>query len=182
MSENDKHSLKKVFLSSYSDLVRTIARRLGSREQAEDALHDAYIRLERSGEMSAQSPRAYLVRMALNIATDTWRVENRVQRKSGVPRQESSSLRTTLDRDAALNAIDETPDAERVAVARSEFRRLEAILAELPERRRAIFQAIWLEGVTPEEAAERFDLAVRTIQQELKWARDHCFERFKEKP
>lgn len=181
MSEDEKHSLRLAFLSNYSNLVKTITRRLGSRERAEDALHDAYLRLERSGEVSAQSPRAYLVRMALNIATDTWRSENRPKRKPGLP-QESRTVLTTLGRDAALNAIDESPDAERVAVARSELRRVEAILAELPERRRAIFEAIWLEGATPEQVARRFNLAVRTIQQELKWAREHCFERFKDTP
>ncbi|HEY4275179.1 MAG TPA: sigma-70 family RNA polymerase sigma factor [Rhizomicrobium sp.] len=180
MSENDKYVLRKVFLNSYSDLVKTITKRLGSRERAEDALHDAYIRLERNGEVSAQSPRAYLVRMALNIATDTWRAENHPKRIPGVP-QESRSILTAMGRDAALNAIDENPDAERVAVARSDLRRLNAILAELPARRRAIFEAIWLEGATPEQAADRFDLALRTIQQELKLAREHCFARFREK-
>jgi RNA polymerase sigma factor (sigma-70 family) len=182
MSEDGKYALRKVFLSSYADLVKTITRRLGSRERAEDALHDAYLRLERNGEVSAQSPRAYLVRMALNIATDSWRTEHRVERKSGVPRQESSSILTSFEGDAALNAIDDSPDAERIAVARSEFRRLEVILAELPERRRVIFETVWLEGLSPEEAALRFNLAVRTIQLELKLAREHCFKRFRAKP
>jgi RNA polymerase sigma-70 factor (ECF subfamily) len=180
MSESDKNSLRAIFLASYSDLVKTVTRKLGSRERAEDALHDAYLRLERGGEISAHSPRGYLIRMALNIATDNWRSDSRISRGAAALRQDTDARISVSEGDALLDAIDESPDAERVAVARSELRRLEAVLAELPERRRTIFEAVWIEGITPEEAARRFSLALRTVQQELKLAREHCGKRFGE--
>jgi RNA polymerase sigma-70 factor (ECF subfamily) len=184
MTDSSKGSLRTIFLSSYADLVKTITRKLGSRERAEDALHDAYLRLERTGEIGAlQSPRAYLVRMALNIATDNWRAESRTMRGPAALRQDaitSSQILSVSEGDALLHAIDESPDAERVAVARSEVRRLEAILAELPERRRAIFEAVWVEGISHEEAARRFSVSLRTVQQELKLAREFCGRRFGE--
>jgi RNA polymerase sigma-70 factor (ECF subfamily) len=180
MTEDAKKSLRTFFLSGYADLVKTVTRKLGSRERAEDALHDAYLRLERTGEISAlQSPRAYLVRMALNIATDNWRAESRTMRGPAAlrPQTDAGAALSISEGDALLNAVDESPDAERVAVARSEMRRLETILAELPERRRAIFEAVWVEGLSHEEAVRRFGISLRSVQQELKLAREYCAKR-----
>src|SRR5262249_27246716 len=157
-------ALKAFLLGSYADLVKAVTRRLGSRERAEDALHDVYLRLERNGEINVQRPRAYLVRMALNIATDTWRSENPAVRGGAMAPQGGTAMLSAQDGDAVLDAIDENPDAEQIAIDRSELRRLEAILAELPQRRRAIFEAVWIVGETPEGVSRRFGLALRTIQ------------------
>lgn len=183
MAEDDKRSLRTFFLGSYADLIKTVAHRLGSRERAEDALHDAYLRLERTADVGAvQSPRAYLVRMALNIATDNWRAESRTIRGPAVLRPEAGAPKlSSAEGDALLNAIDESPSAERVAIARSDVRKLDGILRELPARRKAIFEAVWVEGVSHEDAAARFKVSLRTVQQELKLAREHCAWRFGER-
>jgi RNA polymerase sigma-70 factor (ECF subfamily) len=173
-------------LANYNDLVKVLTRRLGSAERAEDALQDTYVRLERDGELGAlQSPRGYLVRMALNIATDRWRAENRHLAANDAsagratdPWQTENRRLTVREGDAILDIVDEAPSPEHVMAGRSDLRVLEKILAELPSRRRAIFEAAWIEERSHQEIAHQFGLALRTVQQELKLAREYCLVRF----
>ncbi|PMY95037.1 RNA polymerase subunit sigma-70, partial [Pseudomonas sp. FW305-124] len=71
-----------------------------------------------------RSPKAYLFRIALNIATDRRRAEKR---------------RLTSDEvDAMLETPDDQPDAARVIENRSDVEHLKRAIAELPERRRRV--------------------------------------------
>uniref|UniRef100_UPI002FD88856 sigma factor n=1 Tax=Brevundimonas bullata TaxID=13160 RepID=UPI002FD88856 len=56
-----------------------LSARLGSREQARDALQDAYVKLSSSGPQDeVRHPTAYLYRMALNIAANARRRDRRL--------------------------------------------------------------------------------------------------------
>jgi RNA polymerase sigma-70 factor (ECF subfamily) len=141
-----------------------LTRRLGSADLASEALQDTFLRLECAGEIGpVSSPRAYLLRIALNIATNRRISENR---RLTVPESE-----------ALLEMPDESPDPARTAEARSEIAALKRALAELPARRRDIFLAAWVEELPHQQIAERFDLSVRTIQIELRQALEYCGQR-----
>lgn len=57
--------------SYYRELVYFLRARLGNPQQAEDVVHDAYLRvLERSSETPIEQPRAFLYRTAMNLAID----------------------------------------------------------------------------------------------------------------
>jgi DNA-directed RNA polymerase specialized sigma24 family protein len=71
-------TLRSLLKDGYYDLKRILARRLGSVEAAGDVLHETYLRLERfDGLAPVANPRAYLLRMALNAASDHERAEQR---------------------------------------------------------------------------------------------------------
>lgn len=160
-----RQALREVLVARYDALVRKLAVRLGSPDLADDALHDAWLRLERGPEPSAvKDPFAYVLRVALNLGSDRRRLE---QRRSGI-------LAAQGEAEGPDGLLDDAPDPERVAAARSEWAAIKRALAALPERRQAIVLAAWVEGVPYDVLAERYGVTVRTIQTEVKRALEHC--------
>lgn len=138
-------------------LLAGVSARLGSREQARDALQDAYLKLSRGGpEQDVRHPTAYLYRMALNIAANTRRRDRRL-----LTFDEVSSL---------LEVPDDAPDPEAIAEARSDLAMVRTAMARMSPRRVAICTAAWVDGLATSEIAERNGLAQRTVQHELKLA------------
>ena len=72
-------ALRDLFLAGYHDLRRRLTRRLGSADLANDALQETWLRLDaRPGDAAAISrPQDYILRVALNIASDQKRSERR---------------------------------------------------------------------------------------------------------
>lgn len=182
--------LREHLLTSYGELVKALTRRLRSRERAEEALQDTYEKLQRGTVEIAvlQSPQGYLLRMATRIAMDRWRSENGYVRPNAAERaagqQTAGGARqpkfiSVSEGDNLIHHIDETPDPERIVAGRSEMKRLAAILDELPARRREIFIAAWVEEQSHHEIAQKFGLSLRSVQHELKLARQHCLSRVK---
>jgi RNA polymerase sigma-70 factor, ECF subfamily len=190
LADNSWALLRRHLLGSYQELVRMLARRLRSVEQAEDALQDTFLRLERGGEIGeVKSPRGYLLRMALNIAAERRRGESRYVGVPGAGKEDAAAtsagptvLRrlTVSDGLDVILRIDDAPGPEQIAADRSELKKLAKIVAELPSRRRAIFMAAWVEGRSHQEIAKSFGLSLRSIQHELKLARHYCLSRYKE--
>jgi len=151
------------FMELYPDLRSRLSGRLRSRDLADEALNETWLRLSREGELGAvANARAYLMRMAVNIAVD--------RRRAG------ARLASAADIDALLSLPDPEPGPEREAVARIELRALEAAVARLTPRRRAILIAARLEGKSCREIAEAMGLSKRTVEMELRAALDHCAE------
>lgn len=168
MVEPTKGVLRNLLLSSYEDLANWLTRRLGSQELAREALQETYLRLERGNEIGpVHSPRAYLLRTAINIA-----INKRVSDKRRLGISETEKL---------LTVPDEAPDPARAVEARSEIVALIKALNELPDRRRQIFLASWIDEVPHREIAERFGISIRTVQIELKDALEHCAHRLHRK-
>lgn len=168
MTQDSRSYLRSAFLAGYGDLLRSLTGKLGSRDSAEDALQDAFIRLERARELpDVQNARAYLLRIAVNSANNTRR-SNRDQLTASEGRE-------------FLEILDEQPDPEQAAVSRSDMAALNRALEDLPERRRDIFVAAWKEGLSKEMIAERFGLAPRTVRQELTLAREHCAKKMRDR-
>lgn len=165
MNNGTSDRLRQFLLLDYQELKRRLARRLGSADRAEDALHDTWLRLHSAKTPDiVEKPRQYLLRMARNLA---------------LKREQTERKALTLDdARAALNLADDAPDPERVAAARSEARVLDEALAELTPRRRAILLASRVEGMPLRDIAERLDLSQRMVEMELKLALIHCGRRF----
>jgi RNA polymerase sigma-70 factor (ECF subfamily) len=143
--------------SHYDELVRKLSRRLGSADAATEALHDAYVRIEAGNEIGAvNSPRAYLLRMATNLASNRRRADRR--------------LLTADEIDALVDLADENPGPERAAQASKDIAIVLEALGQLPTLRRDIFLASWADRKSPAEIARRFGVHVRTVQREVRRA------------
>jgi len=164
MNDTNKGALRDLLLADYSGLDRQLTRRLGSADVASDVLHETYLRLEGMNEIGpVRSPKAYLFRIALNIANDRRRAENR---------------RLTVDEvDSLLDIPDDRPDAARLIEDRSELQLLKRAIAELPERRRRVLTLSRIKDMPHREIARRLGVTVRTVEMDLKQALEHCAER-----
>jgi RNA polymerase sigma-70 factor, ECF subfamily len=164
MSDSSRDILRHRFLIDYDEIKTRLSRRLGSVDQASDALQDTWIRLEEASQIGAvERPRPYLLRIAYHLS---------------LKRRASERAAVTLDEArAALDLVDEAPDPARIVEARSELKALDAALAELSPRRRDILLASRVEGVPLNEIASRYGLSQRMIEKELKFALIHCGRR-----
>ena len=163
MTESLLILLRRVLTSEYGWLRRRLALRFGSAEFASEVLHDAWIHLDRIGEgvsgAAVHNPTAYLYRIALNIAADRKRGEQRRLLRSEV--------------DLLFLQAEQELDPAHIAEARSELKALALAIDELPERRRAIFIAARLEELPHQAVAERFGVTVRIVDREIRAAFDH---------
>src|SRR5262249_28369956 len=166
MSEANVRTLRDLLLADYSGIDRQLTRRLGSADLASDVLQETYLRLEAMNELGpVRSPKAYLFRIALNIAND---------------RRRSESRRLTANEiDGFLDIPDDRPSPAREIQDRSEVSLLKRAIAELPERRRKVLTLSRIEGLPHREIAARLGVTVRTVETDLKQAIEHCADRLK---
>jgi RNA polymerase sigma factor (sigma-70 family) len=161
MTETALAALRQIFLDRYDDLKQRLTRRLGSSDLAGDALQDTWLRLAQAETVDGvHSPRSYLFRVVFNAAQDRHRSEKRHLTADEVER--------------LLDLADEAPNPAEIAEARSDLRALEAVLAELPPRRRAILLAARIDNMPRQEIADRLGISLRLVSKELRLAHEYC--------
>jgi RNA polymerase sigma factor (sigma-70 family) len=146
----------------YGNLKQRLRKVLGDDALADDALHDTWLRLNKREEEETlvQSPGAYLIRMAVNIAVD-------------VRRRQSRSV-YGVEVDSLLEAIaDPAPGPQDEAASSLDLASLMKILDRLPERRRKIVIMVRWEGLTQREVAKILGVSLRTVETDLKRANDY---------
>lgn len=167
MTDHALASLRHLFVDGYEDLKRRLTKRLGSADLAGDAMHDAWLRLEKAESVgSVQSPANYLFRIALNAADD----QRRQQKRNT----------STIEIDSLFNLPDDAPTPEEIALARSDLEAFKSIMAQLPARRRAIFLAARVRNIPRQEIADRLGISRRLVAKELLLAHEYCLARYKE--
>ena len=146
--------LRAVFLAERAMLLRLLVARLGSVEEAEDALQDLWLKLETVTGGPIAEPVGYICRMANNIAVDRRRrAVRRVDRDTGWMETQSGA--------------DEQPDAERALIARERLARVEATLARLPDRVATAFRLYRFEDLPQKAIAERMGITVSGVEKLL---------------
>jgi len=161
MTSSNRETLRRLFLLGYDELRSRLTRRFGSVELASDALHETWLRLENAALTDVvRSPRNYLWQMAANVALKRLKAE--------------SGFVTLTDAKMAVGMVDDGPDPESAAMARSEVAVLAKALSELTPRRRDILLASRIEGIQLWAIAERLGVSQRLVEIELKHALAHC--------
>lgn len=167
MTDQALTSLRRLFVERYDDIKARLARRLGSSDLAGDTMQNTWLRLARTDDIGpVERPTNYLLRMALNVAADERRRERRHS--------------NAVDIESVLELADEARNPEEVVLARSDLDAFARIMAELPERRRAIFLAARIGNVPRQEIADRLGVSRRLVAKELLLAHEHCVARYKE--
>jgi RNA polymerase sigma-70 factor, ECF subfamily len=165
MVDTGRTFLRQLLVSGYDELKRRLTRRIGSADDATEALHETWIRLGHVNEVATiQRPESYLYRMALNAAVDRHRADIRFSDKA--------------DLEALLRSDDDQLDPEHIVSMQSEMAVLERVLAELPARRQAIFLAALTEELSYRDIAKRFGISLRSVEREMSRAFDHCGKHF----
>jgi RNA polymerase sigma-70 factor, ECF subfamily len=164
VSDSNSKSLRQTLAADYEGLAKRLTRCLGSADYAREALHETFLRVDRvSEDVEVRSPLDYLFRTAINVAKDRRRSESR--------------LLNAADIAAIMDIPDDSPDPSRVFESRVEMEKMQHALAELPDRRRAVFVAAHVEHLPHREIAKRFGINVRTVEFDLQYAMEHLGRR-----
>lgn len=160
---NPPSDIVNFLLDRYDVLKRRLAFRLGSRELAEDVLHDTYLRLTAHRPATpVNSPQSFIVRTAINLAIDRIR----------------SDRRLLSGDDVELLLEQETGSIDPVDVAASRFN-LETFaraMGRLPPLRRQLFYASRYEGVPQKELARCHGISLRKVELEIHLAHEYCMQ------
>lgn len=154
----------------YDELCRAVRRRGHVSSNANEIVHDLYVRLkDRRTDLEGKSSlRAFLTRAAINLGLDRFRRE-RFEAKlfSGTEEEASNIICKDVNPDIALD----TP--RRLACLR------DAIM-ELPLRQRRVFIANRIGNLPPDEIAIRFGITRNMVDRHLRKALMHCLIRLDE--
>jgi len=130
-----------------------LMRRGKSREDADDLVQEAWIRLNSYSSAGAvEKPAAFLMRAAINLSIDVHRVK-------------ASQGEEVLLEEAIL--VDPAPHAEAVILSRERVVRVGVCLGRLTGRTRQIFLAHRLDGLTYQELAQLHDLSITAVEKHV---------------
>jgi RNA polymerase sigma-70 factor (ECF subfamily) len=135
--------------------VRGALRRRGQTEhEAEDLVHEAWLRLVRyeNEQQPVEQPEAFLMRTALNLSIDAHRMH--------VGRGEHVLLEDVV-------LLDTAPSIEAAVLARERMARFAQGVARLSERTRDVFVANRIDGLSYAEVATRYGISIATLHQHL---------------
>ncbi|MGC4098069.1 MAG: sigma-70 family RNA polymerase sigma factor [Nitrospira sp.] len=148
--------LSQVFLEHEEDLFRFLVRRIKCAFTARDMTHNLFLKVTAQGEtFHIQNPKAYLFRMAANLATDYLRVE---QNRAAILAATNDLLWGDID----------SRDPERIMIARQELDRSAKVLASLPSMSRTIFHLNRYEGKTFPEIAKELGVSPSTVENHIR--------------
>jgi RNA polymerase sigma factor (sigma-70 family) len=132
---------------------RAVLRRGVSEEDADELVHDAFLRIEQFERAhQARSREALLVTAAVNLSID------RQRRRARSPFVELDDLQAIADR---------TPDPAQIVEQQARLRHAAAGLQQLPERTRRILLARRLDGLPYAEIAEREGMTVAAVEKQV---------------
>lgn len=165
MAEEDRSRLLDLLIAHYEELSGYLTRRFGLAGTADDALHDIYIRLQRLQAVpELDNPRAYLFRVASNVALDRLRVARRAERRLVSGDLAADQPSTALTADAAMEQ-------------RERLRLLARAVAELPPRCREVFLLHKIDGLSHSQVAAQLGISRSMVEKHVMKALAHCRDR-----
>lgn len=147
-----------IYRTTFEDLVRFLHRKVWDVERARDLAQEAFVRALRH---EPDNPRAWLFRVAVNLARDEARTVLRRKKHLALLRTETED--------------EGSPTPEDVLLEREEWSRVRGALEALSERDREVL-LLWDAGLSYREIAEVTDLAPGAIGTTLARARQRLVE------
>ena len=156
------------FEQHHNDLLRFFTRKLGCRDLAADCTQDTYVHLARMGTtVDVQNPRAFLFRVAANLAVDNLR--------------KMRTRRTTVSVEPPPDdAPSSAPTAEAVLEAKQRVVQLQAAIDELSPNCRSALLLNRLEGKTHREIARILGVSESMVAKYIVQALKHCRARLEQ--
>lgn len=137
----------------WADVLRRIQKRTRYNVEAEDLLHNAYLKLfaYRKGQMVGK-PVAFMVQVAANQAIDLQRRRARVGSENV---------------DSFEHLQDHAPLQDEVLAHRERLRRVQAGLMELTPRTRQIFVMHKIQGMTHKDIARQLGISTGAVEKHV---------------
>lgn len=150
-----------VLMDCYSDLVRHLSRRVGGAADAGDIIQDTFLRIQKIPvDTEIQHPRAYVFRMADNVATDHLRARQ-------------SRSRYFVNGETPEIEADQV-SAERVLDYRQRLALLERAIAGLPARQRQVFLMHKFDGLSHLQIAAELGISRSAVEKLIMKALATC--------
>lgn len=164
MSVNAR-ALTRLLLNERSSLMRLVQRIVGDMTAAEDVTQSLWLRVQRVNDHPPiLNKRAYLFRLAANLARDQARSDRR---------QNGLFDHSPLPEEIA----DDTPLADRQLLDREALDQLQQGLAELSPRCREIVYLRRMENLSAAEIAQRLGISRQMVTRYIAQAMEHCLNR-----
>jgi RNA polymerase sigma factor (sigma-70 family) len=142
-----------LYRATVAPLRRYLTRFVRDRAEAEDLAHDAYLRIKPVIEQQpVGKPEALLYTTARRLAL------NRLKRRQISP--------VATNNDQVNTAASAIPGVVQQVIARQEWQRLEAAIAQLPEGCRAVLLLRKIELLSHQEISARLGIAVSTVEKQ----------------
>ena len=168
MTSTTADQILSAFEAHYEELTAFVRGRVRCPAMAADIVQETYIRaVTGKTPPSIDNPRAFLYRVAGNLAIDHLRREQRRQ----------TFMADGMD---AEFVSDGQPGAERAVPARQGVARLYRIVDELPEKCREVFILRRFDGLDQKEIAVRLGISRNMVEKHLRRALVHCTVRLDE--
>ena len=151
VSLKDRKAFSVLYEKSAPKLFGVCLRILGDRAEAEDALQEVYVKIWQRADRyvaTAVHPMAWLAAIARNHAIDVIRARRPM----------------ATDIDEAYDIADPLMTPEDAVVLRSESRRIDGCMQELPPDRATAVRRAYVEGLSYEELAEVYGVPLNTMR------------------
>lgn len=158
----EQDGLSRVYHHHRGDLLRLLTARTGTQAEAEDLLQELWIKLRQSPPLDVHHARAYLLRMAQNLATDRLRARQR-----GMARERRWSDEATDFAPSSHAQVDRAKTAEQLLIDREEIAALASAIANLPEGARRAFELHKIEGVSHAGVAETLGISRSGVEKHM---------------
>lgn len=174
MSMAYRAEVESLYVQESGNLRRRLERTLGRRDVAEDVVQDAYLRMLTSANdgTAVRCKKAFLFTVASNLAIDSLRREQRIQRLvpiANVPDSASDALAEDITH--APPGVEDTVDAKQRLTAV-----LEA-LAELPTKCQTAFVLHKFQELSYAEVASHLGVTVSMVEKYLSRGLQHLRQR-----
>lgn len=156
----NKIELERLYSDQRGSLLRFISRKMRQVEEAEDVVQETFIRLVNDegkaakGLAGADSPVAYLYRIASNLAIDRLRQQN--------SRCDEGNRALLDDSQVAMQ-----PELSQQAASTQRLEQLQQAVGLLPLKRRQVFVLHKFRQMTYREVAKHMDISVSMVEKHM---------------
>jgi RNA polymerase sigma factor (sigma-70 family) len=162
MSVSPPLDLERLFREHWDTLLNMLRRMVGCPATAADLAQEAFVRLADIPQARViSSPRAFLFRIAANLALDHFRMENRRNR-----------CRVSIEE--VEKVVSDEPPIDRQLHDKQRVAALEKVLAGLSPRTQTIFVLRRVYGYSYREIARQLGVSERTVERQLVNAMARC--------
>ncbi|WP_454062823.1 RNA polymerase sigma factor [Candidatus Nitrospira salsa] len=153
------------FRQYYDELLTFLTRRLGSHEQALDAIQETFLRvLSQKSSHPIDNPRAFLYKTARNLTIDMFR-------------REQKHTHVSLESDDIQSALTVEPDQEQRVEGKERLHRLYLAIQELPPKCRHVFLLHKFQERSQMEIAIQLGISKNMVEKHVMKALAHCKRR-----
>ncbi len=151
-------TLTRLLLAERPSLLRLVLRIVGSKPAAEDITQTLYLKVQQvEDDIRIDDPRAYLFRLASNLALDHRRFQGR-----------RDAMQTEIEN--LLWVEDDSPSVERTVLARDELQRVSQAVALLGEPTRTIFYLNRFKNLPQRAIAAQFGVSTTIVERHIRRA------------